>query len=80
MTTQDADSDGPSGLKDSPEPLQATEPELDAYGLPVRNRARTSRTVLRALFSLICVIVAVGLVIVGVISIIGYNIDLWNGP
>jgi hypothetical protein len=42
MTTQDADSDGTSGLKDSPEPPQATEPELDAYGLPVQKRARTA--------------------------------------
>jgi len=77
MTTQHADSDGPSDLKGSPEPPQATEPELDAYGLPVRNRARTSRTVLRALASLIYAIVAVGLVIVGAISIFGW---VTNGP
>jgi hypothetical protein len=69
MTTQDADSDGPSGLKDSPEPPQATEPELDAYGLPVQKRAQTGRTAYcLALASLIRAVVAVGLVIAEIIT------------
>src|SRR5215469_14622531 len=69
MTAQDADSDGPSGLKDSPEPPQPTEPELDVYGLPVQKRARTARTACcLVLASLICAIVAVGLVIAEIIT------------
>jgi hypothetical protein len=45
MTTHDADPGGPSGLKNSiAEPPQATEPELDAWGLPVQNRRPTVRT------------------------------------
>ena len=48
MTTQDADSDGTSGLKDSPEPPQATEPELDAYSLPVQKRREPQSQTARA--------------------------------
>jgi hypothetical protein len=72
MTAHDAGPAGLSGPKDSPPgpkdsppgPPQEAAPELDTYGLPVQNRPPAVPTPYRrALTSLICGIVAVGMVI-----------------
>lgn len=58
MTTHDADPGDPSGLEDSLPGLgQAAEPGLDAYGVPVQNRAAAGRIHVLGLAGVICGIV-----------------------
>lgn len=64
MTTNDADSGRPPGMKGSPPgPRQAAEPELDAYGVPVKDRPPEVHTYLLALAGLIASIVPVVLAV-----------------
>lgn len=80
MTTRDAGSGGPSGRhrRDS-RPSLAAEPELDAYGLPVRDRPVARGIYRLSLASLACGIVSIGLAITDLVAygmLAGYLVAL----